>query len=79
MTPFRPATAYAARNVLGSGGTILAIGFPPGTYGTLQNHVDFVLSGAGLVKPNWSIGIRATPTVPTIDVIPDDLDFGVVT
>lgn len=55
------------------------IAIPPGTYGALQNYINFTLSGTGLVKPNWSIGIRATPTVPTIDVLPDSLDFGVVT
>lgn len=56
-----------------------AIAIPPGTYGSLQNHIDFVLSGAGLMQTDWSIGIRATPTIPTIDVLPDSLDFGVVT
>lgn len=48
-------------------------------YGTLLNHVDFTLQGTGLMKTEWSIGLRATPTVPTIDVIPAELDFGVVT
>jgi hypothetical protein len=55
------------------------IAIPPGTYGSLQNHIDFVLAGSGLMQTAWSIGIRATPTIPTIDVLPDNLDFGVVT
>lgn len=50
-----------------------------GFYGILTNHVDFVMSGAGLAQPSWSIGLNATPTVPTIDVIPDSIDFGLVT
>ena len=48
-------------------------------YGTIRNYVDFVVDGPGLNKTDWSIGIRATPTEPTIDIIPGELDFGVVT
>lgn len=52
---------------------------PFGFYGPLSNYVDFSLSGPGLTMTNWSIGINARPTVPTIDIIPDALDFGVIT
>lgn len=51
---------------------------PLGFYGPLLNHVDFVVQGTGLTMNNWSIGINARPTVPTIDVIPDMVDFGVI-
>jgi len=48
-------------------------------YGTILNYVDFTVAGPGLTQTDWSIGLRATPTQPTIDIIPGDLDFGVVT
>jgi hypothetical protein len=48
-------------------------------YGTILNYVDFSVAGPGLTQTDWSIGLRATPAEPTIDVIPRDLDFGVVT
>jgi hypothetical protein len=50
-----------------------------GLYGGFLNHLDFTLAGQGLVKPDWALSISARPTVPTIDVIPADVDFGVVT
>ncbi|MCK6549217.1 choice-of-anchor D domain-containing protein [Myxococcota bacterium] len=50
-----------------------------GLYGSLTNYVNFTMSGPGLMQTAWSIGITATPTVPTIDVIPDAIDFGLVT
>ncbi len=52
---------------------------PLGLYGGLLNHLDFTLAGQGLAQPDWSLSISARPTVPTIDVIPQDVDFGVVT
>jgi hypothetical protein len=48
-------------------------------YGTILNYVDFTVAGPGLMQTDWSIGLRATPTEPSIDIIPGDLDFGVVT
>lgn len=57
-----------------TGGTSNPLG-----YTSLLNYVDFTLAGPGLAKPNWSIGITAKPTVPTIDIIPGEIDFGVVT
>jgi hypothetical protein len=48
-------------------------------YGGLLNYVDFSVQGPGLTKTDWSIGLRARPTVPTIDVIPSEIDFGLVT
>jgi hypothetical protein len=50
-----------------------------GLYGGFLNHLDFTLQGQGLAKPNWVISISARPTEPTIDVIPQSVDFGVVT
>ncbi|MFO0722242.1 MAG: choice-of-anchor D domain-containing protein [Myxococcota bacterium] len=52
---------------------------PLGFYGPLLNHVDFTVQGTGLTMNNWSIGINARPTVPTIDILPDMIDFGVIT
>ena len=45
----------------------------------LLNFVDFRLSGAGLTQTDWSIGLLAQATVPSIDVIPSEIDFGVIT
>ncbi len=57
-----------------TGGTSNPLG-----YTSLLNYVDFTLAGTGLAKPAWSIGITARPTVPTIDIIPGEIDFGLVT
>lgn len=54
--------------------TTTPLGFTP-----IFNNVDFVLAGPGLMKPNWSIGISARATLPSIDIIPDEVDFGVIT
>ncbi len=45
----------------------------------ITNSVDLRLSGPDLAQTDWSIGILARATVPSIDVIPRDLDFGEVT
>ncbi len=50
-----------------------------GTYGGIFNYVDFTMSGPGLVQTAYAIAISAQPTRPTIDVIPGNVDFGVVT
>lgn len=50
-----------------------------GLYGGLANYLDFTLSGSGLAQTDWSLSISARPTEPTIDVIPQSVDFGVVT
>lgn len=52
---------------------------PFGFYGPLSNYIDFTVAGPGLTQTMWSIGINARPTVPTIDVLPDSVDFGVIT
>jgi hypothetical protein len=44
------------------------------------NHLDFVLSGAGLTKTEWMIALEAgVPLEPGIQVTPTSIDFGVVT
>lgn len=48
-------------------------------YTSLANSVDFTLAGPGLAQADWSIGILARATVPAIDVLPRDVDFGVIT
>lgn len=48
-------------------------------YTSLANSVDFTLNGPGLAQSDWSIGILARATVPSIDVIPRDVDFGLIT
>lgn len=50
-----------------------------GTYGGIFNYIEFVMAGPGLAQTNFGISISAQPTRPTIDVIPSDVDFGVVT
>ncbi len=48
-------------------------------YTSLAHSVNLVLAGPGLTMTNYSIGLSGRPTEPSIDVIPDNLDFGVVT
>ncbi len=48
-------------------------------YTSFANSVDFTVNGPGLMQNDWSIGILARATEPTIDVLPRDVDFGVVT
>ncbi len=50
-----------------------------GIYGGFLNHLDFTLAGPGLMQTAWEISISARPTEPTIDVLPPNVDFGVVT
>jgi centrosomal CEP192-like protein len=52
---------------------------PFGLYGGLGNHVDFTVAGPGIMQPNWSISILAFPTTPSISVIPNAVDFGLIT
>lgn len=69
------------------GATTISVRFAPtgpasnllGLYGGLRNYVEFTLAGPGLAQPMWAISINGQPTVPTIDVLPDTLDFGTVT
>lgn len=48
-------------------------------YTSLAHHVDLTVSGPGVMMTAYSIGLAGRPTTPSIDVIPDSLDFGVVT
>lgn len=51
----------------------------PTGYTSLAHSVDLTLAGPGLTMTAYSIGLSGRPTTPSIDVIPDSLDFGVVT
>jgi len=51
----------------------------PFGYTPLAHSVEVSLAGPGLMTTAYSIGLSARPTVATIDIIPDELDFGVVT
>ena len=55
-------------------GTALPLG-----YTALRNYVDIQVAGPALMQTAYSIGISGTPTVPTIDVLPPEVDFGLVT
>lgn len=50
-----------------------------GTYGGLRNYIDFTVQGPALMQTAYGISISAQPTQPTIDVLPQDVDFGLVT
>ncbi len=50
-----------------------------GIYGGLRNFIAFDVQGAGLMQTAYEISISARPTEPTIDVLPADVDFGLVT
>ncbi|MCC7381626.1 MAG: choice-of-anchor D domain-containing protein [Deltaproteobacteria bacterium] len=87
-TQFRVQPSSPVPAVIGPGGVAtLDVTFAPtgpasnpfGLYGPLTNHLDFNVAGSGLTKTMWSIGLNARPTVPTIDVIPEAVDFGLVT
>ncbi len=55
-------------------GSATPLGYTP-----LRNRVDLTLMGPSLMQTDYSIGISGIPTVPTIDVLPTEVDFGVVT
>ncbi|MCA9551454.1 MAG: choice-of-anchor D domain-containing protein [Myxococcales bacterium] len=69
------------------GASILAVTFAPtreagnllGLYGGLRNYVNFTVAGPALAQTDWGISLSAQPTVPSIDVLPPNVDFGVVT
>lgn len=48
-------------------------------YTPLRNSVAIELSGAGLAVTSYKIGISANAVVPSIDLIPNEIDFGLVT
>lgn len=50
-----------------------------GTYGGFLNYVAFSVTGATLMQNDYEISLSARPTEPTIDVLPPNVDFGVVT
>lgn len=50
-----------------------------GLYGGFLNYVAFNVQGPALTKTDWEISLSAQPTEPTIDVLPPNVDFGVVT
>ncbi len=52
---------------------------PFGVYGGLRNYVTFVVNGPGLTDTDREISLSARPTEPTIDVLPSDVNFGLVT
>ena len=52
----------------------LPLGYLP-----LTNYVDFTVAGPGLTQTAWSIGLNAQPVIPTIEVTPAQIDFGLVT
>jgi hypothetical protein len=83
VTPGMP----VPHNIPPGGASILAVRFAPngpamnllGLYGGLRNYVDFVVSGPTLTQTSWGISLSAQPTEPSIDVLPSNVDFGVVT
>lgn len=48
-------------------------------YTPLRNKVTVNVAGTGLTTTAYRIGISASAVVPSIDVIPDSIDFGLVT
>ena len=83
VTPGMP----VPHNIPPGGASVLAVQFAPlreatnllGIYGGLRNYVSFTVSGPTLTQTDWGISLSAQPTVPSIDVLPPNVDFGVVT